>query len=295
MKNGVLSLLLCLPFCGFAQNAFPLFSQKPTWRVSVESMTSFVAPYLFVSDTLFEGKTYSRVLNYDFLVRNEGKKTWIRVVNFSTKKYSREFLLYDFDLKQGDSTKVGPQTFSIPQPSDSTITIKVESVDSVTIGNVRRKRLKINYPRCGNYQRLSTMEWVEGIGSFNNPFYSALCLCDGCEQSYKLLCFKLDTTQVYLLPGYPSCDFIRIGTNDINASNIEIFPNPFTNQIILRGAENIEKAYIFAADGRLIKTINVAASTSLSLADVPVGLYWFKFFDAKGIHLSTQKVVKMNP
>lgn len=254
MKNFICSLLLFLPFYSIAQNSFPLSAQKPEWRVFVESFTSSVASYKFVADTLFEGKTYSRTNYNNFLVRNEGKKTWIRTLGgYPVQKYSREFLLYDFGLQQGDSAKVGPQTFGVSGSLDSTITIKVAGIDSVVLGNKKYKRLRINYPRCGNYSMLDTMYWIEGIGSLDNPFYSAQCLCAGCEQSYELVCFRLDTTQVYLLPGYPSCDYIRIDTKDVILPNLKIYPNPFTNQITLTGIENAQKAHIFAPDGRLIK------------------------------------------
>lgn len=296
MKNTLFSLLLCLPLCGFTQNSFPLFAQKPEWRVYVQSFSSGVVPYRFISDTLFEGKTYSKSIYGSYLVRNEGKKTWIRKLDYyPIQKYSGEFLLYDFGLLQGDSAKVGPQIFGVSGSADSTIRIKVASVDSISVNNKKYKRLKINYPTCGFYTRLDTMYWVEGIGSLSNPFYSAECLCSGCEHSYNLVCFKLDTTQVYLRPGYPSCDYIIIDTKEVNLSQLKIYPNPFINQITLIGTENVQKAYLFDTNGRLIKTINVAESTTVSLTDLPTGLYWLTFFDAKGILLGTRKVVKMNP
>lgn len=292
-KNYLLLVLLLLSLRSVAQNSFPLFAQKPEWRVDVTSFTSYISRYKFSNDTVVEGKTYAKIYNY--LVRNEGKKTWIRSSFYTLPvKYSSEFLLYDFGLKQGDSVKVGPQRFG-NTAADSTILVKVESVDSILINNVLRKRIKINYPRCGDYRRLSSMYWVEGIGALSNPFYAAECLCDGCESYYTLICFKLDSTPVYLNPNYSSCDYTRVGTNDVSAKRLKIYPNPFTQQLTLDNAESVNYVHLFSSCGQLLQTFQAADLPTIKVANVPNGLYWLATFDKQGRRLATQKVVKLEP
>ena len=293
MKNIFLFVVLfSLPLRNVAQISFPLFAQKPEWRVDVSSFTSWVTGFRYSSDTLFEGKTYSK--GYNYLVRNEGKKTWIRKgTNFFSTTYSREFLLYDFDLKQGDSTKVGPQTFGVRPIIDSSITIKVVAVDSVTIGNVLRKRLKISYPVCNKYPQTGSMYWVEGIGSLSNPMYAGDCLCDACEAYYTMFCFKLDTTQVYVNPNYSGCNFTHVATQEVDTRSLKIYPNPFSEKITLDNTEQIHQLRIFSVHGQLMKVVAATELPTISLVDLPNGCYWLTAFDKQNARIGTQKMIKM--
>ncbi|MCK6612584.1 MAG: T9SS type A sorting domain-containing protein, partial [Bacteroidia bacterium] len=77
-------------------------------------------------------------------------------------------------------------------------------------------------------------------------------------------------------------------------NGIQIFPNPFTQEIIIQSERNLNNAQVlvFDSNGRnlLSESFNGTSST-LNLEQLPAGLYMLQIQDESGL-VSTSKLVK---
>ena len=82
-----------------------------------------------------------------------------------------------------------------------------------------------------------------------------------------------------------------VATNEIDALAVEIFPNPTTDQIYLRGLQNNATLDIFSLQGQKIKTFQFSGDTVIDL-DLPSGQYLLTVHSAgkiKTIKLSVEE------
>ncbi len=85
----------------------------------------------------------------------------------------------------------------------------------------------------------------------------------------------------------------EMSVSDWNSDEIEIYPNPFNDFIILKvGNAIIEKVEIYDLSGRLIfnKQINKASEYTLETGNIFKGNYLMKVYTNKGV--KTFKVIK---
>jgi hypothetical protein len=64
-----------------------------------------------------------------------------------------------------------------------------------------------------------------------------------------------------------------------NAHSVEVFPNPFSQEIIILRKGQIEAATLdlFNGQGQLIRSLVLSAErTVVSLPDIPSGVYWYR-------------------
>jgi hypothetical protein len=155
-------------------------------------------------------------------------------VSFSGKIYKEEngrvyeavdvapglFLVYDFNLKVGDSTRVlmGSNTISF---------VKCIKVDTVIYNDqIKRRKLTVACPNKKEYV------WVEGIGELN--FYYSYCN----TEKYRgyLSCFKVNGKVVYTRDESKDC-WISVDTDDVENELGRLFPNPAIDNL------NIDQRY----------------------------------------------------
>ena len=66
-----------------------------------------------------------------------------------------------------------------------------------------------------------------------------------------------------------------LGVNDINISDIKIYPNPTTNRVYLKGIRELSNVEVFSAEGRLLTTLIMHSNTSFDL-NLSNGIYFVK-------------------
>ncbi len=308
MKKISLFILLTLPVCLFAQQPiFPLFAQNPRWRIESTNyngstqLTSRLNEYFYQKDTIVEGKTYSKLMKkfnnetprFEALIRNEGKKTFIRhFIDRPNRPFSSEFGLYDFSLKQRfDEFTFGPIYYT--QPLDSIGVAEFVSADSTTISGVKYKRIKVKFSINPNLPSSQTMEWIEGFGLFAVPFYP-LNNCFFCaDVKYYVMCLEMNGTTIYRdTVRYPNCAPIRVATNDLQKVKINISPNPVDAIIHLENVDNVDKIQLYSFDGRLIQRFEQDDLSKISVAHLPNGIYFMTFY-GKNTLFDVRKIVKM--
>ncbi len=234
-------------------------------------------------DTLICGRTYSNYQNKLFY-RNENNKTLY--YNGKNCNASEDVPFYDFDLKVGQSIKV---------PSLATNFIfdfKVTKIDTLMKFGVARKRLYLNYA-----PNLS-MEWIEGIGSGEHPFYVAENIqaqaVDG--RKYDLICAHQSSIfKVYQNPKYSTCKVVA--TDDLNnlGKEISVFPNPVNNELSINVLDNSNdlKISIFSIAGQEISSYYMNSETLLLNVDfLPQGFYVLKIVEKTSKKSAIVKIIK---
>lgn len=138
--------------------------------------------------------------------RNEGSKTYFRR---STNCSEPEYLAYDFTLEVGDTAFIG----ILPGLSLEAIPFRLESIDTVIINQVQRRRLRMRYNPMwiGDPEPLyASMHWVEGLGALPDPFFHFRCMPATCDITYSLLCNDSLGVRIYQLGSTCSVSIVGV-------------------------------------------------------------------------------------
>lgn len=284
--------LLIIPCLLVAQveKPFWLFKDDVTWTfVHYNSVFPAVKDtWKYDSEASICGQKYSRIIfpmfgNDSLFVRNQGNKTFYRTGKNCAKP---EYMLYDFDLKLGD-------TFNLANKVKS----KVVQVDSVLQYDKKRKRIVFEYSFPSD-KSTTQMTWVEGLGSELNPFYMYHIypqLADP-NQKWVPLCYFQGTASIYKNSSYVNCSLIS-DTNDNQdlEKEITVSPNPFDNDLTINVLDNNTNLglSIFDLRGKLLLQRTMSSEiTTLELDFLAKGVYFLKIEDLENRKGKTIKIVK---
>lgn len=259
-----------------AQNEY--FLNNPEWMVHTYSYPSSdpdtyesYFTYSIVGDTSMAGFVYKKVSktgvtahyygspppsptwvpfssNPDFYIRSAGKEIYYRLGASFGEDFS-----FDFDLAVGDSVH------HLPMGSGGSIPLVV-SIDSIFTPFGYRKSFYLN---SGTYI-------YEGIGSTGGLIEPAMgvFLSGTCS----LNCYSLNGSRYW--PGITSCDIPTGLSSQENETRINVFPNPFSDKIILQNTTGNEIYELINAVGQVIFSgKNIDAQ---SFSELPAGIYLLK-------------------
>lgn len=211
MKKQVL-LFLCYIFLlvkVFSQdNYFPNYDDQPIWIISSQGLGgSLTETIRSVEEVFIDGNQWVRVKTDDDLDIG-----WYRVngprVFFTFDLRTREYLIYDFSLEEGDSIYLEFPIIEL-ELSDS-ILFKVIQTDTICFGNIPRKTITIDAQVGvpGDWQNFfyHRTSWIVGIGDFLYPFPTTICIgASNCEASYLVECLETNTGITYSSGREASC------------------------------------------------------------------------------------------
>lgn len=81
----------------------------------------------------------------------------------------------------------------------------------------------------------------------------------------------------------------NLAVNDVNKTNIKVYPNPVVDQLNIKTDETIKSVQVYSLDGKLLKTIN-GNTTIVDFKNYPKGSYLVKIETNKST--TSQKVIK---
>ena len=254
--------------------------------------------YLIIGDTIINGLIYSKIqksgvvytagsfgCNYNIsweikphvvaYFRNDTSAKRVYLFEGDT-----DILIYDFSLSVGDTI---PTLHNSNPPNYYTI----ESIDSIEIGGIYRKRFKIDNNGWEPY----ILYIIEGIGSTYGLFSDYLCPF---ESSSVLLCFSINENPIYSAE-MSDCTPIYLGVEDYFQNKIikSIYPNPTTGQLRIEcrdGARPVSTDItIYNIMGQLLqsKIVNLQSEIILDVSPLPSGMYFLKI-DNKTIKFSKE-------
>lgn len=88
---------------------------------------------------------------------------------------------------------------------------------------------------------------------------------------------------------------ICTGVDDLHANGFSAWPNPFTDQVFLRGGDVPIDLLLFSADGRLVhgQRLQAGATAELGFAHLAPGAYWFRASTLDGGALPGMPMLKV--
>jgi Secretion system C-terminal sorting domain len=225
-------------------------------------------------DTTIAFNTYKKLYSSSSLNGTQYLMGMLREELDSGKVYAlngTESLLYDFSLEVGESTTI--------HGAGAEMIITITDVDSVMVGNELRKRLTFQ-------DAWGPAFWIDGVGSSYGPFDAAL----GPIADYgpQLQCFYANNSLSWSNPeSSASCD-IQLSTDDFSELNIEVSPNPFGDEFIVRtnysGNENLE-LIIYDLAGRSVyqQSLRGLYQQIVRLPGLECGLYLLTLSQARKV------------
>jgi hypothetical protein len=253
---------------------FPMPAKGATYGFALsypDSDPGYVGPRAWIksynpTDTMINGITYL----YDGrdLFRNESGKVYLYYA-----KEHKEYLLYDFNLKEGDTLYFIP-----PYMKDSVVfVIKSNSTVTMSNGETRREQIAklLNYG-CDNasHEYICLKHWIEGIGDTKDGLFYDYSQPTSKHDWDRLVCYNDSTGIKYPNNKQVSCvDYIlelkKVNTGEIEDESIYAYIDGVG---VLHISSELELISFIISDlgGKQILFSN---SKSASIAGIATGIY----------------------
>jgi len=272
----LLFLLFLVTNFAFSQQSWP--AQGASWHYDFDSF--FHEGYIHIyadGDTLVNGKSCTLLQKVKFtknhitkgvdttimppeIVYSEGGK----VFNF---RHGSFYTLYDFGALAGHSWLVAGDP-ELPHCADSDSTHITEVTQEIYNG-LLYKRLHTQQKQFGDDWGF-TGDIVERIGCLGYMFPEAYCLTDA-EIGGKLRCYEDDDVEL-LQFGTTPCDYISTITELDGMFGLQLFPNPSTSTITVRGPKG--NWTLYTSSGKIIQSgYKDELTYELDISSLPKGLY----------------------
>lgn len=271
-RSFVLAFFLCFTICMLAQEWAPPGTR---WYYSQRSFSPNVGVHVMevIGDTIINGRD-CRVLENAESCSVRAPFVYLedrRIYYYN--EYTESFhVLYDFNLKAGDTLKVfikeeatWPDTFYA----------RIDSVGSVLINN---DTIQVQY--ISNLFELNEglkigQEIYENIGS-NFFFVPVYGFCD--IPASPLRCYEDPNRGLYQFITEFTCDHVPIEEKE-KASLIKLNPNPTYGEVNISSSEQvISEIEVFDLNGRVSSRIGALHHLNYTLqsADLPKGIYFVR-------------------
>lgn len=301
MKKSLFTILAFLACTGILlsqNNPFP--ENEAVWQ---EEHITIAGPtthhFALCGDTLINGHIYTQVLDlqldsamnvvgssYAGAIRSGGG-----VVRYQPNYQSDEYVLFDFNLQQGDVIDLYKLYATQPSP---------RTVDSTATELIAGKIRKVIYFKPG-FPGAPVEFWIEGIGS--NYGLLGRAQDPGGDLGFTLLCYEhgdeyLNLTLIEcFLPELGDCSVVNPTGEAAAVAAFSISPNPASD--LLRVQRSVSQGQPWAVEivglqGQVLgKTVaGNDAEALLETGHLPVGGYFLKILDVRsGALLQLEKVV----
>ncbi len=292
MKKYILFILLALSQVVFADYK-PILEDGKTFSYIVLAMPDHhVAAIDNISlheTTTFNDKLYWVVGNHIIREDTENKKVYI-IPQFAVG-HTKEFLLYDFNVKPGDEIEVFQPLGWYEDENlyeDEVIPFLNESKAVIDEVKTDGERIQIEV-NVGPESFNNHLTWVEGIGNK----YTSLCndmdipYIVASRSNMLLLCVQKGDELIYRTGAGATygCDGLNSALEEVPAEELL---NISGNVLTLKRADVNAVSAIFSADGRQVMSFT---GSTANISSLPQGLYVLRATAANGKNL-TAKFVK---
>jgi hypothetical protein len=277
-KAATLLLLILITFSLKSQEYYSLLEINKSWNVlSVQYIpgdpyydtTYSTISYKLMGDTLINSLSYFKLYKSEeefpenwtidaFLREDDQKKIWmLKEIN------EEEYLLYDFDIQQGDVIEVG---YYDP------VSLTVDSITVVEVGGTDRLKYWFSYD---DYYKET---WITGIGSSKGIIFSGSTFIVG--GWYWLLCASQQEEVYYSNPNYESC-YLVTSIESLTNPSLLTYPNPAENIIRFEMPESQQNSIVFISDiqGRNIAELFIDSHLDhfyWNCKNVKSGIYFYR-------------------
>lgn len=212
-------------------------------------------------------------------------KVFIRSINID-----EEFLLYDFGLKQGDSTKLIYWHIlynSTSNPSAyAKINVRMDSIEPIILNGINRLEYHISTKDESYPYWYQSNTWISGIGDLQGILYS--CVDPGRTgiPGNQLLCLSLSDHLIYMNPTYNTCRMTNVvDINEPETKEILYFDHASNTLKINNEQGNLLRMDIIDLFGRILLTKRSFENTSeVNLQYLHKGIYLAKVLGFRKTH-----------
>lgn len=289
MKTFLLFLLL--PTLTFGQVWAPIGAKwtytQPTTNPYYTTYTTFES----VADTLISGQSCKKITE----IHRNSPITADTFQHFMYSDSNRVYfrgnntwcLLYDFNVQQGDTFRLG----CLLRSDGHYVDVEIVSLDTVSINGHQRKRFEYSAP---DYLTEFSGTVIEGIGHVIDMFPTA----DG-QLFGPLRCYQDNDVGLYKSEYYygstwnQDCDQILTSVDEVSINSVvKVYPNPFANHLTFIFAANAQTTVtIYNFLGQQILQQTITNSTTINTEQLANGIYFYELRSDKRT-LKTGKVVK---
>lgn len=235
-------------------------------------------------DTVMNNKHYKKLFHCaDSTCINKSFKSFIREDSgkvFLSDK-NRELILYDFNLKQGDSLIM---YFLWDDMDSNPLFIQVDSVKTEIFHDQKERIIQFVSVYDYHYRGYSINDTlVEGIGSLRFGLeYPTDLFVTGVSCTHNLLCFSTDNKLVYANPEFSEC-YITTGNNkfQLKPDLVNAFSTPNKILVVEPTSSVSGKIFVFNVLGKLIIQEKILDSTSYFFMP-GTGVYIYRFVSDDG-------------
>jgi len=298
MKKLILFIIF-IPVLAQSQNWFPIGA---TWYYNYREQQIFPAigytKYTVIKDTVVDSKPSKLIIQETVRYNGDTLPTNFIIVREENSKvyyyYNNTFrLMYDFTLNVGDTLAIDISS----SYCDSVSPLIVDSIKNIYINgiNLRVQYVKGIYYYSGVWQGLVdtiTFPIIEKVGndvynnSTNSFFFNPVCFVGEGFILNNLRCY-IDSNILYkggsyynqnLGYSYP-CDTLINDLDVTNLSkneNIELFPNPSSDFVIIKAGSTINFIEVYDFCGKLLNTFQPYCNNyTVNIKLYQQGVYFF--------------------
>ena len=237
-----------------------------------------------------------------FYFRSENGVWYFKNTDFEQHE-EEEFVMYDWTASVGDtilSTSSNEILYEGPQ-----VELRVDSIQMVTLEDgSERKKFYLDHVNDELDIQFFPIIWIEGIGAINQSLtFPASTIVVGVGTNTTLICAEhggqliYETEDTSLLNDYENCHWVPIGVEEIDQSQIEVFPNPVENILSVRKVNGnfgkASKIEITDLHGRIVLNEESAGGKGiieLDLSSIDSGIYLLRMKSESGKKF-TEKIV----
>lgn len=228
--------------------------------------------YLLSGDTLLGNQTYLKLYytrNANLsgtvligLMREESKRVY-----FLSFCDNSEYLLYDFNMKEGDTQTL----YGLPFPYECPVANEMQCTQIETANYFGRDYRQFHFD-------FGDPVWIEEIGSTEEllcPYGMQIS-----DLSWSLLCFHHNDELAYMAPGADTCYISTVGLHQASkVGALQLSPNPVTRgqQLQVRSLAPLGQIEIYSATGTKVGSFPVGHTnnTVVDTRGLAPGVYYF--------------------
>lgn len=249
MKRILLLAIIAISF-QFTLPAQNFVSPDNQWNVLASGMpqSAITEIFWFEGDSVVNNKTYQKFwISRDSLLNRqfEGLMREDSNVVYFIPPEQNESILYDFNAQIGDTVSI------VNYFCFEAFPFVVYDIDTVEYYGMSRKHWYLGIQ--GEIREI----WIEGIGSYSGPLYSAYEMCIVCPY-WGLLCFHQQGALQYMKPDETVCYIKTVGqTENLEASALLIKPNPAASGsgFFVESPFRLDEINLFNSSGQLLQNI----------------------------------------
>ncbi len=265
-----------------SQTAFPLIHTDPYWSVLRRLLQlpniNKTEKFSYIDDFVFCGQRYSKIVysdaNQRLYLRSDLDKTYFKRGESCSDK---EYLMYDYSMELGDTAWVGwnqNHHYAL-----DTAAFVLTQIDSILLNNQYHKKFHL-VPADASIGYSGALNWVQGVGALEHPFYPLAKLTDSLNYHYELLCHDSAGLEIYHNPTFSECYYNYVAVDEMEMADFQVSPNPFNEKIIVKSpTEPIENISMVSTTGS-----SVPLSWYMEGDEVQI---IFNDFMPKGVYLLT--------